>query len=224
MAVTASRRADPAAPTSPLRLYLAVRPTRSILAGTVLLGALTAWVGQVQTPLPSAAQDGSTLVPIWRLIAMAAAILPILALTSPLADLEALATRRLRTMQRRCLASLGTGCALLYLAISATTLPPAVTAVIARSWLAWSGLALLAGACLGWRLAWTLPAATAVTFQYWGTKGSQGYHWWEFSARPYDDPYSLLLSLTLLTAGLTAYAATPWRRHHWRRHLHPGSR
>ncbi|GGM32395.1 hypothetical protein GCM10012279_59180 [Micromonospora yangpuensis] len=95
-------------------------------------------------------------------------------------------------------------------------LRPAVLAVIARSWLAWLGLALLAGAILGWRLAWTLPAATAVVLWYWGYSGNQEYRWWEFSARPHDDLPSFLLSVALLAVGLTAYAATPWRLRRWK--------
>ncbi|MFC8850033.1 MULTISPECIES: hypothetical protein [unclassified Micromonospora] len=200
---------------SPLRLFLAVRPARTVLAATVLLGALTAWFGMVQAPFPTAVEEGRAIIPLWRMIAMGAAILPVFALTSPLAGLELVATRRLRSMQRRYLAGLSIGCAVVYLTICATVLQPPVVAIIARSWIAWLGLALLAGAILGWRLSWTLPAATAGVLWYWGFSGSDHYHWWDFSARPHDDLPSLLLSATLLLAGLTAYAATPWRRRRW---------
>ncbi|MFF3867198.1 hypothetical protein [Micromonospora sp. NPDC001898] len=215
MDVTASRHTDISAVTSPLRLFLAVRPARAVLAVTVLLGALAAWFGLIQTPIPTAIEDGRAIIPLWRMIAMGAGVLPVLALTSPLADLELVATQRLRSMQRHYLAGLSTGCVAIYLAICGTVLHPAVVAIIARAWIAWFGLALLAGAVLGWRLAWTLPAATAAVLWYWGYSGSQHYHWWEFSARPHDDLPSLFLSFALLAAGLVAYAATPWRRRRW---------
>lgn len=139
-------------------------------------------------------------------------MLPVLALTSLLADLELVATRRLRSMQRRYLAGLGLTTGLAYLGICALALPPSVVAIMTRSWPAWFGTALLAGAVLGWRLAWTLPATIAAALTYWGYRGGQGYHWWEFTARPYDDLPSLLLSSALLIVGLVAYEATPWRR------------
>ncbi|MFY1637734.1 hypothetical protein ACN27F_31435 [Solwaraspora sp. WMMB335] len=195
-----------------VRLFLSVRPAGAILAGVVLLGALAAWFGMVRTPLPQAAGQDSAIIPLWRLLAMGAAVLPVIGLTSPLAGLELMATRRLRSMQRRYLAGLGIGSAVIFLGISAFVMPPSVIAIMARGWVDWFGLALLAGAVLGWRLAWTLPSVVAVVLWYWGYGGNQQYRWWEFSARPYDDVPSLVLSAALLAVGLAAYAATPWRR------------
>lgn len=215
MGVTAGPDTDVPVATSGLRLFLAVRPVRSVLAGTVLLGGLAAWFGLVQTPIPTAIEEGKATIPLWRMIAMGAAVLPVLALTSPLADLEVVATQRLMSMQRRYLTSLSVGCLVIYLAISAIALHPAVLAITARAWAAWFGLALIAGSVLGWRLAWTLPAAASVVLWYWGFSGNEQYHWWEFSARPYDDPPSLFLSAALLIAGVAAYAVTPWRRRRW---------
>lgn len=202
---------------SPLRRFIAVRPARTTLTVTVVLGALAAWIGSVEAPLPAAVNQGQATVPLWRMIAMGAAVLPVLALTSPLAGLELAATQRLRTMQRLYLAGLSTSCAAIYLASCAIVLSPAVVGIIARSWIAWFGLALTAGAVLGWRLSWTLPSAVAIVLWYWGYHEDQRYQWWEFSARPHDDLPSLLLSVTLLVAGLAAYAATPWRRRWLRR-------
>lgn len=107
MDVTASQETErhPASG-DPLRLYLAARPTGAVLAGTVLLGALTAWFGLVKTPIPMAAGSDGTTIPLWRMIVLGAAVLPILALYSSLADLEQVATRRLRSMQRRYLTGL----------------------------------------------------------------------------------------------------------------------
>lgn len=212
MDVTASRVVEVSTGTVPVRLFLSVRPARSVLAGMVLLGALVTWFGMVEAPLPRTVEHDTAFVPLWRLLAMGAAVLPVIGLASPLAGLELAATRRLRSMQRFYLAGLGIGSAVIFLGISALTTQPAVVAIMARGWMGWFGLALLAGAVLGWRLAWTLPSVVAVVLWYWGFGGNDQYRWWEFSARPYDDVPSLVLSAALLAVGLAAYAATPWRR------------
>ncbi|WP_239676460.1 hypothetical protein [Natronosporangium hydrolyticum] len=181
----------------------------------IVLGGLTAWLGLIEAPLPAAIEQGRATIPIWRLLALAAAVLPVLALASPLADLEEVATSRLRAAQRTYLAVLSLAGAAIYLGLSALAVPVSVVGMMARSWLGWLGLALLAGAVLGWRLAWTLPVTVAVVLWYWGLHGEQ-YRWWEFSARPIADLPSLVVSVALLSVGLVAYAATPWRRSRWR--------
>jgi hypothetical protein len=192
-----------------------IRRVPTVLVTVGLVGALTAWLGRFEASLPSAVSGGQATVPVWRLFALVAATMPIVAMHSRLADLELVATRRLRHQQRLYLVGMGTGCALLHIGIAAVTLPVPVLLILARSWPAWFGLALLAGSVAGWRLSWVLPVATAGALVYWGYRGDGRYAWWEFSARPHDDVPSLVLSLTLLVVGLTAYAATPWRRRRW---------
>lgn len=212
MVVTASTERAISAPSTPVRAFLAARRAPTALSATVIVGALTAWIGRYAASLPSAVESGAVGVPLWRMLAMGAAVAPVMSLHSRLADLELMATRCLRRQQRIYLAGMSLGCMTGYLCLSAITLSPPVLAVIARSWLAWYGLALIAGVCVGWRLAWTLPVAIAGILFYWGYHGSGQYAWWEFSARPYDDVPSFLLSVALFAAGLTAYWATPWRR------------
>jgi hypothetical protein len=140
---------------------------------------------------------------------------------SHLADLEQPLTRRLRRFQRGYLIVTAVGSALLYLGIAAVTLPLPLLITGARSWAAWYGLALLAGVVLEWRLAWTLPALTAVILWYWGYADGH-FAWWEFSARAPGDLRTLALSAALLGVGLAAYWLTPWRRAALR--IRPGRR
>lgn len=213
MLATARRGAELAA--TPVRVFFAVRRTRSVLVATVLCGALTAWLGTVDVPVPTISAQGPGRIPIWRILAMGAAVLPVLAVQSHLASLEEGVTQTLRRMRRIHLAAMAAGCASIYLSIAALTLHPLIVVVMTRSWLAWYGLALLAGVLIGWRNAWTLPATVAIILWYWGHQGGE-YRWWEFSARPHDDLPSLLLSVAFLAAGLVARSATPWRRHRLR--------
>lgn len=205
-------------PPIPALLVLAARRASFVLCATVLTGAFTAWLGTYQASLPSAFHAGQSTIPVWRLLALFAAVLPLVALRSRLVDLEPVATRRLRQSQRIYLAGVGLGCAAFYLGISAATLPPLILPIIARSWLGWLGLALIAGSIVGWRLAWVLSVTVACVFWYWGYQGGAHYAWWEFSARPFDDVPSLLLCGAMLAAGIAAYWATPWRRRRWTFH------
>lgn len=206
----------------PIWSFLSARRMLTVLAVTVVIGAFTSWLGTYQAALPSVVEREQPTIPLWRLFAVAVAVMPVVALHGQLADLEVIATRRLRCCQRIYLGGMGLGCTVVYLGLSSITLSPSTLLVIARSSLAWYGLALIAGVLLGWRLAWTLPMMVACILWYWGYQGdSQQYRWWEFSARPYHDLPSLLLSVVLLIVGLGTYWATPWRRRwlfFWLRH------
>lgn len=223
MTATAGRvspRADQTQPAPAVPVFLAVRRARSFLLAAVVLGALTVWRGTSAAPVPTAVELGQATIPIWRLLAMGAGVLPVLALHSQLADLEVVATRRLRSYQLRYLGGMSLACLVVYLGISAVVIQPLLLVIMARSWLAWFGLALVAGVVLGWRMAWTLPALAAAVLIYWGYQRGGRYEWWEFSARPHDDVSSLLVSLVLFGVGLAAYWLTPWRRRRlafWRR-------
>lgn len=213
-AIAANQNAASRIP-APVRTFLSVRRAQAAVSGVIVLAGLTAWLGSYETTLPAMVSQGRAVIPLWRMLAMGAAVAPIVSMYSQLTSLEAVATNRLRRYQRGYLAGMGFGGASIYLGIAATTLPPAVLAIIARSWLAWSGLALISGVLLGWRLAWTLPVGVSVILWFWGSVGPDLYAWWEFSARPHDDLPSLLLSVGLLLSGIGAYWATPWRRR-WR--------
>lgn len=207
-------------PAAPVRAFLAARRARAVLSATIACGAATAWLGMYETSLPAMATEDSSVVPLWRMLALVAAVVPLVTMGGGLADLEQVSTRRLRRCQNLYLGIMGFGCAAVYLGVSATTLSPPVLMIMARSWLAWYGLSLLAGVALGWRLSWVLPVTAACVLWYWGQAEHAQYRWWEFSARPRDDLPSLLLSVTLLAAGIAAYWATPWRRRRlafWRR-------
>jgi hypothetical protein len=211
VATAARPDGEAATTTSPIRIFLTVRRSMSILIAAAVCGVATAWLGTVEVAVPTVAAQGQGRIPMWRLLAMGAAVLPVLAMHSHLADLEQGVTRSLRRAQRMHLVGMGVGCASLFLAFAALALHPLVLLVVLRSWLAWYGMAMLAGVVLGWRLAWTLPAIVAVILMYWGYQNGD-YRWWEFSARPYDDQGALMLSLGLLAAGLVAFWMTPWRR------------
>jgi hypothetical protein len=184
------------------------------LALTAVVGLLTLWIGLEVASVPTGRLDGSTRVPVWRLLAMVVGIGPALGMHSRLADLEETGTARHRRAERRHLLDLFLACSGIYLALAALTLSPDLLGIIVRALPGWLGVALVSGRLLGWRLAWVLPSVVLCVLMYWGIEPDGAYAWWEFSARPYDDPRTLLLSAGLLGAGILAFCVTPWR---WRR-------
>jgi hypothetical protein len=192
--------------------FLAIRRAHHIIVGVTIGGLATALIGAYEVSVPAAVQEGQENVPLWRMLALLPGVLPVSFLDSRLSDLEQTQTSRLRKHQRLWLSALALLCAVIFLALCAFALNPLALVMIARAWLGWFGLALFAGALLGWKSAWTLPVATAAILWYWGYRGDGRYEWWEFTARAYDDLPSLLLSVALFIGGVLAYCATPWRR------------
>lgn len=193
---------------SPVRQFAAVRRAWGALALAVLLGALSAWIGLLELPVPAAAAGGST-IPVWQLLGVAVGAAPVLALHSHARDLEARTDVHRRT-EHRYLAGLTAACFGAHLALAALTLPAANTGVLARALLGWLGVALVSGRVLGWRSGWVLPAVVMSVLSFWGPAGG-GHSWWEFTAQPLHDVPSLLLAVLLLATGLAAHALTPWR-------------
>lgn len=217
MGLTARQRVDVLVPPSQ---FIFTRGSRAIVLAAAVLGGFTAWLGDHKVSLPAAVPGGVTSVPLWQLVTMGAAGLAVLGMHSRLADLEEVATHRLHRHRHRYLTVMSLACAAIYLGLGAITLPHAALLAIGRSWPGWCGLALLAGAILGWRLAWSLPAVGIIVLTFWGNLPDGQPRWWAFHAHPYDHLPSLLVSLALLAAGVAAYLATPWRRRRlrpWRR-------
>ncbi|WBB97000.1 hypothetical protein O7543_19680 [Solwaraspora sp. WMMA2080] len=161
-------------------------------------------------------ENGQVSVPLWRMLAMAASVFPVLALQSNLGALESVATAHLKRLTWLYAVAMAITCWLLYLVPAGITLPIEALAITLRALIAWYGISLLSGVILGWRLAWAMPVTTIVFLWYWGYS-SQGYYlWWEFTARPPNDVPSLILSGALLLIGIVAYSATPWRRYRLR--------
>lgn len=198
----------------PGRVLLLSRRAPTLVAIAVGLGVLAALLGTRQAGLPSATPGAS--FPLWRILTLGIGVLPVLGLHSPLAALEQTVTAGLVQAERRMLLGLLLLCGGLFLALAAVSLPWRFLPVIARSVLAWFGLAMVSGRALGWRLAWGLPVLAQCVLIYWGGGSGGGFLWWEFTARPADDPLSWALTAALLTGGLLAYAATPWRLHRQR--------
>jgi hypothetical protein len=189
-------------------VFAEVRRVRVTLVLATVVGALTMWLGTKETPVPSAA--GGAVVPMWRPLAMIAATLPALGMHSSLHDLETVATDVHRRAERRYLSALFLACTGLQVIAAATVLDTSVVLTLVRSLPAWFGVALVAGTCFGWPLAWTLPVGVFGLLEYWGPTGD-GYSWWAFSARPADDVPSMLFSSCLFVAGMACYATTRWR-------------
>lgn len=146
---------------------------------------------------------------MWRPLAMIAGTLPALGMHSTLHDLETVATDVHRRAERRYLLALFLACTGLEV-IAASGLDTSDLLTLARSLPAWFGVALVAGTCFGWPLAWTLPVGVFGLLEYWGPAGD-GYSWWVFSALPADDVPSMLFSICLLGAGIACHATTRWR-------------
>lgn len=169
--------------------------------------------GGRSAPLPTAAGDGSAGSPGWRVFAMFAGVLPLLALRSPMAELEALGSSRFHRSRGLRLAGLWGASVLLFLGIAAVAVEGRVLGAMAVALPGWAGLGLLGGRALGWRQAWVLPGIVLCAVTYWGFDDAGGtYPWWDMTRAPVtENPLGALVSAVLLLTGLLAFSLTPWR-------------
>ncbi|MFJ5828183.1 hypothetical protein [Streptomyces sp. NPDC093089] len=147
------------------------------------------------------------------MLAMFAGVLPLLALHSPMADLEASATRRFHRGRAMRLTGLWCVSMVVFLGTSAIKVEGQVLEAMALALPGWTGVGLLSGRLLGWRQAWVLPALALSILNYWGVRDSNGsYPWWDFTRLPAGEhPLGLAVSLALFAIGLIAFVLTPWR-------------
>jgi hypothetical protein len=147
------------------------------------------------------------------MLAMFAAVLPVLSLHSRMADLEAVGTTRFHRGRAWRLTMLWVMSMAVYLGVCAVPVEDRVWEVMAVALPGWTGLALLGGRVLGWRQTWVFPSVVLCAVSYWGVQDdSGGYPWWDFTRAPVAErPMGLGLSLGLLAAGVMAYWLTPWR-------------
>lgn len=198
---------------SPYMVLISSRRGWTSLAVAIFLGTATASVGILEASVPTASEEGASTLPLWRVLAMGVAVLPAIGLHSHLFRLEEVGTDIQRCVERRYTIGLALACASSYVLLASLSLQPSLLAVVSRSLAGWLGIALISGRLLGWRLAWILPLAILFIMAYWGGTSTPGrYVWWDFTARPYNDLASLLLTACLFGGGLIAYWATPWRR------------
>jgi hypothetical protein len=162
-------------------------------------------------PTPTA-RPGANPVEFWRLLTIGSALLPVLTLTSPMAALEAAAGPAFHRLRAATLAVAFVFSCACVLVAAVVGVDASVTPVMARSLIAWFGLALIGGRILGWHHCWVVPWGTLCVLVFWGYNGdARGYVWWEFTAQPATHIPSLLLAGGLFVAGVTAYALSPWR-------------
>ncbi|BCL15774.1 hypothetical protein [Micromonospora sagamiensis] len=194
--------------------YLMTRNWRWLLAAMIVIGVVVGGWGSLEASTPAATDSGGSQVPIWRLLAVGSGLLPVLTLASPLQALEAAAG--LPYHRTRCFVLWGALAISSACILTAATvgMDVAVAPVIVRALLAWFGLALVSGRVLAWSYSWVLPSAVMCVLLYWGhDRTGRTYRWWEFTAHPVGHLPSMVLAGILLTAGLTAYALSPWRIH-----------
>ncbi|MEV6522258.1 hypothetical protein AB0M43_09980 [Longispora sp. NPDC051575] len=183
------------------------------MALTGALCAVLPFVGSIMFSVPAAGDSGVASVPGWRIIAAGATFGPVLFCHSPFGEMESATGRNWRRVQLGVLALNATACSLLFFLTSLMVFGGPMALLVLRGIIGWMGTALLAARLLGWRAAWVGPLALLPIMIFWGTEGPQQYAWWEFTARPIDDPAAWVTAAGLLALGAGAHLVDRWR---WR--------
>ena len=192
-------------------VFARTRKVPMVLGLAVTVGILVACFGTLAVGAPSASPRGTT-IPLVRLSSVAPGMLPVLVLTSQIAELEAAAGRALRRLETWVLVLTFMAAGLLMTAGCLVSTGSEAVPTTVRSLVAWFGLALISGRVLGWRFCWLVPCLMLSVLIYWGYDSpTNAYHWWEFTAVRSDSLPAGLLSVGFLAAGAAMYWFTPWR-------------
>lgn len=185
------------------------RPRHPISLALAFVGILILQIAAAgrQASLPSAL--GSPIVPYQGVLPVVLACLVVTGLSSSCQELEESAGGALRRAENIQLA----GSTLMTAAALAATAETGSAAVLARSFLIWTGLALLAGRILEPTLAWVLPIGTLFPLIYFGWDAMNRPRWWNWLDQPVTHLSSWALAVGALALGMAARYATPWRLH-----------
>lgn len=187
--------------------YARVHRATAVLSGTAVVALLSALFGGANIALPSIGSGGVTTgVPYRQELPLLSAVFLSAALDGAMSAHDAMGASTMHRFRAAyCTALTFVICAFSFGA-EALANGPGSGVVFVRSVLIWLGLALLSAHVVGQQLSWTLPL-TSVLFLVW-YPGS----WWDWTSNPPADPFSWIAAATALSLGVTATAATPWRR------------
>ncbi|MFF1693395.1 hypothetical protein ACFVXC_07200 [Streptomyces sp. NPDC058257] len=200
---------DPPGPPglSDLLRYARVHRGPAILAGTTVVALLSAFFGGTDIALPSIGSGGATTgVPYRQELPLLSAVFLTSALDGAMSAHDAMGASTMHRLRvAYCTTLTLTVCAFSFGA-EALASGPDSGIVFVRSALIWLGLALLSARLLGQQLGWAIPLAS-VLFLVWYPGD-----WWDWTSNPATDVFSWTVAAIALGLGVTATAATPWRR------------
>ncbi|MER8235905.1 hypothetical protein [Streptomyces sp. NPDC094049] len=187
----------------------------AILAGVTVVALLSAFFGGTRIALPSLGSASlSTGVPYRQELPLLSAVFLTAAFGGTMSAHEETGSQAMHRLHLvYCVALALVACALSF-GTETLAVGPEGGIVFVRSLLIWFGLALLSIRLLGQQLGWVLPMASAFLLIWYPL------NWWDWTASPADNAVGWATAVIALAMGVTATAATPWRR----RALLPGRR
>lgn len=190
-----------------LNRYARVHHGVTVLAGTVTVALVSAFLGGFPIALPSIGSGGiSTGIPFRHELPLFSAVFLTAALDGSMAAHEEMgAFQMYRFRVAFCTVLTVTVC---ILSFSAETIAvgPEAGAVFVRSLLIWFGLAMISVRLLGPQLGWVIPLGSAFLVIWYPA------NWWDWTANPANDEFSWAVAGVAQFAGITATSATGWRR------------
>ncbi|MGW7272306.1 hypothetical protein ACWGH5_17465 [Streptomyces sp. NPDC054864] len=187
--------------------YARVHRGAAVLTGTTVVALVSALFGGTTIAFPSIGSGGVTTgVPYRQELPLLSAVFLSAALDGAMSAHDAMGASTMHRLRvAYCVAITATVCAFSFGAEAFVNGLGSGT-VFVRSTLIWLGLALLSARVLGQQLGWVIPL-TSVLFLVWFP-----HDWWDWTANPPGDLFGWAAAAIALGLGVTATAATPWRR------------
>ncbi|UQI49724.1 hypothetical protein M1P56_34980 (plasmid) [Streptomyces sp. HU2014] len=194
-------------PGSDLLRYARVHRGVAVLAGTAAIALLSAFFGGTHIALPSIGSGGVTTgVPFRHELPLLSAVFLTATLDGAMSAHDEMGASTLHSFRfKYCTALTLIACAFSF-STEALAVGPEAGVVFVRSLLIWFGFALLSVRLLGHQLGWIIPLASAF-FLIWYPR-----NWWDWTANSATDLFSWAAATIAMSVGVTATAATDWRR------------
>ncbi|MFJ1644418.1 hypothetical protein [Streptomyces sp. NPDC088258] len=191
--------------------YARAHHIHATLAALIAVIACDIAFGSAQLDFPFADAQGSSNIPLRHALPLALSVISVGSLNSAMRSLEEVGSTSFRLVELSFLIGAILVSAVMLAVAEFFISPIDVIALLLRSLLIWSGIALVSGRLFGWRLSWVFPLLSLLPLTYWQKDALGNSRWWDWTNQPGVATPCWGIAVSSLIVGGLALVFSPWR-------------